>query len=51
LTEVLNGKSSVEDINQILRDKSIDIERIDMPSFVVFREALDNVVKSEMSNK
>ena len=51
LAEVLNGKDSVEDINQMLRDKSIDIERIDMPSFVVFKEKLDSVVKNVMSNK
>lgn len=45
LAEVLNEQNSVANINQMLRDKRIDIERIDMPSFIVFKERLDNVVQ------
>lgn len=51
LSEQLNGQGSVDDINQMLRDKRIDIERIDMPSFSAFRNALDSVVKNVMSQK
>jgi hypothetical protein len=51
LTEVLNGHDSVKHIKQMLRDKRIDIEQIDMPSFNEFKRELDGVVKNAMSKK
>ena len=51
LTEVLNGQDSVENIKQMLRDKRIDIEQIDMDSFNEFKKVLDSVVKNVMGNK
>ena len=51
LSDILEGQDSVIDINQMLKDKRIDIERIDMLSFIVFRDVLDSVVKNVMGKK
>ena len=51
LTEILNGNDSIIEINEMLKSKQIDIEQIDMPSFVAFREVLDSVVKNVMGGQ
>ncbi len=44
LAEILEGEGSVGMINQRLRDKQIEVERIDMPSFNAFKDALKQVI-------
>ncbi|GAA5443988.1 hypothetical protein Misp06_02168 [Microbulbifer sp. NBRC 101763] len=45
LEEALNGGTSTQDLNQLIRDKSIDAENIDMPSFTAFKACLEYAVK------
>jgi len=51
LSNILEGNDSVIDINQMLQDKIIDIERINMPSFTEFRKVLESAVKGVMGKK
>jgi hypothetical protein len=44
LSESLKGKSSKEDINALLQERSIDVGRIDMPSFNAFKGDLKRAV-------
>lgn len=44
LSASLNGNSGTGNLNQLLRDRKIDIGRIDMPSLNVFKEDLKHVV-------
>lgn len=45
LAAVLDGADSRADINCLLRDKTIDVTRIDMPSFNVFKDDLKRAVE------
>lgn len=45
LAAVLDGADSRADINDLLRDKAIDVTRIDMPSFNVFKGDLKRAVE------
>lgn len=45
LSKALNGEDSTREINERLRDKRIDIQQIDMPSFDAFKEELDLAVQ------
>jgi len=45
LSEALCGKSSVIDIKEMLIDKRIDVEKIDMPSFNQFKVVLGEKVR------
>lgn len=44
LEQALDGDSSKERLNQLVRDREIDINQIDMPSFNVFKEDLERAV-------
>lgn len=44
LSELLDGNSGTQDLNQLLRDKTIDVNQIDMPSFSHFRADLERAV-------
>lgn len=45
LAAVLDGADSRADINGLLRDKTIDVTRIDMPSFNAFKDDLKGAVE------
>jgi len=45
LKKALNGCGSVEEINQMLLDKVIDVEQIDMPAFNRFKQDLNCAVQ------
>lgn len=45
LEKALNGDSSTERLNQLVRDQEIDVNQIDMPSFNIFRKDLERAVK------
>lgn len=45
LSKSLGGNSSSRDLNNMLRDKAIDVNQIDMPSFNAFKRDLDCAVK------
>lgn len=48
LSEALQGNDSAEQINDKIRSNAIDVHRIDMPSFNVFKDNLKQVVKSAL---
>ena len=48
LSEALNVEDLTREINDRLRDKQIDVHRIDMPSFNAFKDELDAAVKKAM---
>ncbi|MEP3348523.1 MAG: hypothetical protein ABJN96_01085 [Marinomonas sp.] len=50
LEKSLRGKSSKEDINALLRDLSIDVNLINMPSFNIFKEDLRDAVNLANTN-
>lgn len=45
LSASLNGDSSTEHLNELVNDRQIDVEQIDMPSFNVFKADLERVVR------
>ena len=45
LNAALSGQSSTADLNHRLRERRIDVSRIDMPSFDAFRQSLQHVVQ------
>lgn len=44
LTTALNGKTSAVELAELVKDKAVDVERIDMPSFNQFRQDLKLVL-------
>lgn len=48
LSTALNGKDSIDEINEMLLSRKIDVSRIDMDSFNQFKQSLDEVVKKAM---
>lgn len=50
LQDARDGASSTQEVNQLVRSKEIDVERIDMPSFNVFKEDLERAVRKACNN-
>lgn len=48
LSAALNGKDSIDEINDMLLKGSIDVHQINMDSFNQFKQSLDEVVKKAM---
>lgn len=48
LSEALQGDASTEQLNDMIRNHHIDVHRIDMPSFNVFKDNLKEVVKNAL---
>ncbi len=44
LRDRLKGDASAEKLRDLVRDRSIEFQRIDMPSFLAFRQRLEEVI-------
>lgn len=45
LSNALQGRSSTDDVNQRIKNRTIDVHQIDMPSFSAFKSDLNEAVK------